>query len=154
MKKSIQFLPRAFAITCISIVSSYASIANAAQCEHVIQNEWSSGFVAEIQITNDGTSAIEDWQVNWSYSDAVSTSTWNAVVSGNNPYMASNLDWNGTIYPGQSVVFGIQGDKNIVGAAAPTVQVTGAICGDTPPVDDETILTNVQRHQQALKLML
>ncbi len=85
MKKSIQFLPRAFAITCISIVSSYASIANAAQCEHVIQNEWSSGFVAEIQITNDGTSAIEDWQVNWSYSDAVSTSTWNAVVSGNNP---------------------------------------------------------------------
>ena len=113
MNRTKQFLPKVIAIAGLGIISSYSSIANAAQCEHVIQNEWDRGFVAEIQITNDGNTAIEGWQVNWSYNNALSTSTWNAVVSGNNPYTASNLSWNSTIYPGQSIVFGIQGDKNI-----------------------------------------
>jgi len=138
MNKTKQFLPKVIAIAGLGIISSYSSIANAAQCEHVIQNEWDRGFVAEIQITNNSNTAIEGWQVNWSYNNAVSTSTWNAVVSGNNPYTASNLSWNSTIYPGQSIVFGIQGDKNVIGSAAPSIQVTGAVCGNSPVVDPDT----------------
>ena len=137
MKIKFKLLPSVFVVTCIAITASYTSIANAAQCDHIIKNEWNSGFVAEIQITNDGDNVIEGWQVNWSYNNAMSTSTWNAVVSGNNPYLASNLDWNSTIYPGQSVVFGIQGEKSIIGSAAPNIQVTGAVCGNTSEVDTD-----------------
>ena len=143
MNRTTQFLPKAITIAGLGIMSSYTSMTNAAQCEHVIQNEWDSGFVAEIQITNDSDTAIEGWQVNWSYDNAVSTSTWNAVVSGTTPYTASNLSWNRTIYPGQSVVFGIQGTKNTVGSAAPNVQVNGAVCGNTSPVDTDTDLDGV-----------
>ncbi|RYY76914.1 MAG: PKD domain-containing protein [Gammaproteobacteria bacterium] len=105
--------------------SSYA-----ARCEYVIQSEWNSGFVAAIRITNDTNTAINGWSVNWSYADGSSrTGGWNANFSGNNPYSASNVGWNGQINPGQTAEFGIQGNKGVQNAAAAKPAVTGAVCG-------------------------
>jgi cellulase/cellobiase CelA1 len=94
----------------------------------VITNEWSDGFTGAIRISNDGSSAINGWSVSWNYTDGSRvTSSWNANVSGSNPYTATNISWNGAIQPGQTVEFGFQGTKGGSGNAA-TPTVTGSVC--------------------------
>jgi endoglucanase len=100
--------------------------ATAAECLHTVSNEWSTGYTGAIRITNNGTSAISGWDVNWQYATNRVTSSWNANVSGSNPYSASDLGWNGSIQPGQSVEFGFQADKN--GGAVENPTINGAVC--------------------------
>ncbi len=116
------------AVISIAMAALYMPTASAAVCEHVLQSDWDSGFVGNIRITNDSDTIIDGWEVNWEYDNAIYTSGWNANVSGNNPYTASNLDWNNIIQPGESVEFGIQGDKNILNGPTPTATVTGTVC--------------------------
>ena len=92
--------------------AGYGNSAEAAVCSHVISNEWNSGYTAAIRITNDGNTAINGWNVSWQYNANRVTSSWNANLSGSNPYSATNLGWNGSIQPGQTVEFGFQVNKN------------------------------------------
>ncbi|MBN4055304.1 cellulose binding domain-containing protein, partial [bacterium AH-315-K03] len=85
-------------------------------CEHIIQNEWNTGFGGAVRIINNGTTAISGWNVSWEYSDGSSiTSSWNANLTGSNPYSATNVGWNATIQPGQSAEFGFIGNKGANG---------------------------------------
>ncbi|MEI6894106.1 MAG: cellulase family glycosylhydrolase [Colwellia sp.] len=137
IKGKIKPLRRAILLSLLGVAGSYASAVQAAQCEHVIQSDWPTGFVAEIRITNDGTAPIDGWEVQWSYDDAVANNIWNANVSGSNPYTASNLSWNSSIAPGSSIVFGLQGSKSVANSTAPVALVTGDICGELAPVDSD-----------------
>lgn len=117
-----------------SLMLFESASAYAARCEYVIQSEWNSGFVAVVRITNDTTIAINGWSVNWSYTDGSRrTGGWNANFSGNNPYSASNVGWNGTINPGQTAEFGVQGNKGAQNTPASKPTVTGAVCGGQVP---------------------
>jgi cellulose 1,4-beta-cellobiosidase len=109
-------------------LSVAATQAEAALCSYKVDNEWNSGFVASITITNNGSSVISGWNVGWQYTTNRITNLWNATLGGSNPYTAASLDWNKTIQPGQSVSFGFQGNKNN-SAAAEVPAVTGAVCG-------------------------
>jgi len=96
-------------------------------CEYLIDNEWNSGFVAKVKLSNNGTSAVNGWTVSWQYAPGTSlNNSWNATLSGNNPYTATNLPWNASIQPGQSVEFGIQGGKSGGSADIPTI--SGDVC--------------------------
>jgi endoglucanase len=98
-----------------------------AGCEYIVSNQWNTGFTGTVRITNTGTSAINGWNIGWQYAggDRV-TSSWNATLTGSNPYAATGLNWNSTIQPGQSAEFGIQGTKG--GATAEIPVITGAAC--------------------------
>ncbi len=115
-------------IAATSSSKSSSSVASSApntsgNCSYVIVNNWGSGFVGAIRITNKGTSAINGWNVSWKYSNGTTLSgTWNANFSGS--YSASNLSWNAVIQPGQTVEFGFQG--NHTSAEIPVV--TGSVC--------------------------
>ena len=137
MKGKITTLRRATLLGLLCIAGSYASTTLAAQCEHVITSEWSTGFVAEISISNDGTTTIDDWDVQWSYDNAEMSNGWNATFSGSNPYSASNLSWNASIAPGSSVVFGLQGSKSVADSDAPTTIVTGDVCDELAATDSD-----------------
>lgn len=117
------------AIAALSVGIATAGYGNSAEaaCSHVISNEWSSGYTAAIRITNDTNAAISGWNVSWQYNSNRVTSSWNANLSGSNPYTASDAGWNGSIQPGQTVEFGFQVDKNGGSAESPTV--TGSVCG-------------------------
>ncbi len=107
--------------------SSSSAASGSGNCTYVVTNQWHGGFTGAIRITNNGTGAINGWNVSWSYSDGSRvTSSWNASVTGSNPYNASNVGWNGTIQPGQTVEFGIQGTSTSNQASVPTV--TGSVC--------------------------
>lgn len=112
--------------TAIAAISQTASAA----CTYQVDNEWSNGFVASIIIKNDTGAPINGWSVNWQYANNRVTSGWNSTLTGNNPYTASNLSWNGNIAPGQSVSFGFQGTKTSGSAERPTVN--GTVCGSAP----------------------
>lgn len=110
-----------------SSLASSSSGAATGSCAYVVTNQWGGGFTGAIRITNRGTSPINGWNVSWSYADGSRvTSSWNASLSGSNPYSASNMGWNGTIQPGQTVEFGFQGTTNSGEASIPAV--TGAVC--------------------------
>ncbi len=107
--------------------SSRSSTASTAgKCSYVVVNNWGSGFTGAIRITNSGSSAINGWTVGWAYSGSTRLSgTWNATVSGSNPYSATAMGWNSTIQPGQTVEFGFQGTHS---GAAEIPAVTGSVC--------------------------
>ncbi|MES2825140.1 MAG: cellulose binding domain-containing protein [Pseudomonadota bacterium] len=109
-----------------SSVSS-SSLPAKASCSYVIVSQWGSGFTAAIRVKNTGTQTLNGWSVNWQYNDGSKvTGSWNATLSGSNPYNAKNLSWNSNIQPGQTVEFGFQGSKPAGTAAIPAV--TGAVC--------------------------
>ena len=113
----------------LGILALQSSQSYAAKCEYVVQSDWNNGFVASIRITNNTNHVINGWSVNWSYSDGSSrTGGWNANFSGNNPYSASNLAWNSTIIPGQTVELGLQGIKGTGSTPAPKPVISGNIC--------------------------
>ena len=97
-----------------------------AACTYNIDNEWNTGFVASINIKNDTGAPVTNWSINWSYSANRITSSWNANLTGSNPYTATNIGWNGNIAAGQSVSFGFQGNKNGSTAERPTIN--GTVC--------------------------
>jgi len=116
-----------------SLATAVLSTQAYAGCQYVVSNQWNEGFSGVIKITNSGTSAISGWNVGWQYSggDRITTS-FNATLSGTNPYSATNLSWNGSIAPNQSVEFGFQGTKGTKGSATAEIpQVTGTVCGST-----------------------
>lgn len=122
------------------LAASYGSTASAA-CSYVITNEWNTGATGEIRVTNSTSAAINGWSINWQYTSANRLSgSWNATVSGNNPYAASNLSWNGNLQPGQTAVFGFQMNKN--GAAAEIPTINGAVCSGTPPTSSSAPTTS------------
>lgn len=111
-----------------SVASSIATGAIANNCSYVISNQWGTGFTASIRITNNRATAINGWSVNWAYSDGSrATGGWSASITGNNPYNAINVGYNGTIQPGQTVEFGVQGTKP-TNANALVPVVTGTVC--------------------------
>lgn len=108
--------------------ASSSSVAGGSHCSYVISNEWNDGFTGSIRISNSGSTAINGWAVSWAYSDGSKiTNSWNATVTGSGPYSASNLGWNGSIQPGQSVEFGFQGTKG-AGGSAQIPAVSGSVC--------------------------
>ncbi|MES2825141.1 MAG: cellulose binding domain-containing protein [Pseudomonadota bacterium] len=106
---------------------SSSSIATKANCSYVIGSQWGNGFTAAIRVKNTGTQTLNGWSVNWQYNDGSKvTGSWNATLTGTNPYSAKNLSWNANIQPGQTVEFGFQGSKPAGTAAIPVV--TGSVC--------------------------
>ena len=107
--------------------SSTGSTSGGASCKQVVSSEWGNGFSGSIRITNNKSTAINGWSISWQFSDGTKiTNSWNANVSGSNPYSASNLSWNGTIQPGQSVEFGYNATKGGSSVNVPTI--SGSVC--------------------------
>lgn len=113
----------------LSLGLAGASQGAAAGCVYKITNEWNTGLTGEIVVTNSSATAINGWTVGWQYTTNRVTSSWNVRLSGSNPYTASDMGWNGSLPPGQSVSFGFQVDKR--GGTAEIPNVTGSICSGT-----------------------
>ena len=103
------------------------------KCEHIISNQWNTGFSATLQITNEGTETVNNWQsITWRYTDGSTKKSGSTVnFSGSNPYTATPKSWNKVLAPGATFSFGIQGNKaSPANAVSPLV--TGPLC--KPPV--------------------
>jgi mannan endo-1,4-beta-mannosidase len=105
-----------------SRASSSTANTGGVSCTYVVSNSWGAGFTGAIRVTNTGTSAKSGWTASWQYSGSNRiTSSWNATLSGSNPYTATNISWNGNVPAGQTVEFGFQGNTNGGSVEIPTV---------------------------------
>jgi len=74
-------------------------------------DSWSSGYTANVTVTNTSSSAVNGWTLGFTLpSGQAITSSWNATIAGTSgPITARNIAWNGTIPAGGSASFGFQG---------------------------------------------
>ncbi|WP_323814422.1 pectinesterase family protein [Cellvibrio sp. NN19] len=93
-------------------------------CTYTVTNNWGSGFTGEIKVTNNTASTVNGWSVSWQESGVSVTNSWNATLSGSNPYTATALGWNATLAPGASASFGFQAN-----GTAGVPKVNGSLCG-------------------------
>jgi cellulase/cellobiase CelA1 len=90
-----------------------------------IDNEWSGGFVATVDVRNVGDETLDGWRVSWRWSgDERILALWNAVEEGSGADVTvRNASYNGRLAPGGSTAFGL-----LVAAGAPPGGIA-ATCG-------------------------
>ncbi|KUN22325.1 cellulose 1,4-beta-cellobiosidase [Streptomyces antibioticus] len=114
--------------------------------DYKVQNDWGTGFTANVTITNNGA-AKSSWAVKWSYAgNQKVTSGWNAkVTQSGTAVTAANESYNGTLPTGGSTSFGFQGTYSGTNAVPATFTLDGVTCnvddgggGPTNPPDPGT----------------
>jgi endo-1,4-beta-xylanase len=93
-------------------------------------SEWAGGFVANLTLSNTGTSAINGWTLTYAFpGDQHITNAWNATVtqSGAN-VTATNASFNGTIAPGGTATFGYQGTWTANDTSPSAFAINGTAC--------------------------
>ena len=78
--------------------------------EHVTTNEWNGGYVAEIRLTNNGETTIEDWVLIFQTENRISN-LWSGSLEtvGDKYYVIKNPSYNQNLEPGETIVIGYQG---------------------------------------------
>ncbi|MEU5318500.1 glycoside hydrolase family 9 protein [Streptomyces sp. NPDC021056] len=95
-----------------------------------VDNVWSDGFTATVTVKNTGQSAVDGWQLAWSYPGSQRvTSAWNATVTQSGAaVVARNVDWNRAIAPGATVSFGVQGSLSGTNPSPAAFALNGSAC--------------------------
>ncbi|MFV2106134.1 cellulose binding domain-containing protein [Micromonospora sp. LOL_015] len=97
----------------------FAPSAQATAATFTQTSSWSSGYVAEIVVTNDFTVPITGWEVAFTLpAGSTISSAWSTQVATTTPhYTLINTSWNGSLAPGQSVAIGFV----VTGTGLPTI---------------------------------
>jgi cellulase/cellobiase CelA1 len=99
---------------------------------YAITNQWSGGFGAGFTITNTGSTAINGWNLQFSFPNGQTiTQLWNGsyTQSGSN-VTVTNASFNGTIAPGTSLSSepGFNGTWNGTNSAPTAFTLNGIAC--------------------------
>lgn len=113
--------------------SSSSPPAPALSCRATFTNEsvWATGFVADITITNTGTTPIVDWVITFSFGgDQHITQVWNATgTQTGSTATLTHTSWNRIIPPGGSVTVGMNGARSGTPTPPVIISVNGVPCG-------------------------
>ena len=87
--------------------------------------DWGTEFTGQITITNNGTSAVGTWTLEFDFAPMI-VSIWDAQVSQHNGshYVIISAGWNDTISAGGSVVFGFSGSPGNVATGPQNIKFT------------------------------
>lgn len=93
-------------------------------------SEWAGGFVANLTISNTGTSTINGWTLKFTFpGDQHITSGWNGTFSQSGANVTiTNVSYNGTIAPNGSQSLGFQGTWNTSDAVPASFTLNGTTC--------------------------
>ncbi len=104
---------------------------------YTVANQWGSGFTANVEIVNNAASALNGWQLKWSFADGQQISgAWGAIIEQTGANVtASNVAWNGGIGAnGGKMSFGFQATYNGVNSIPTAFTLNGVACnGGTGP---------------------
>ncbi|MFO0944763.1 MAG: Calx-beta domain-containing protein [Planctomycetota bacterium] len=106
-----------------------------------VTNDWQTGFGGEITITNQQSTAISNWRLEFDFPYAIND-IWNAriISKTGNHYVIGAASYNGTIQPGASVTFGFNGSPGKVTSSPTNYVLNGvALGGSTPVVPTVTV---------------
>jgi chitinase len=96
--------------------------------------DWGSGFTAGITLTNNGTQAVDGWDLKFDFAPTI-TQIWNAqlVSQGGGQCEVRDAGWDAFIAPGQSVNFGFLGAPGHLTAGPANYILNGAPLGGNQP---------------------
>ncbi|MET7710448.1 cellulase family glycosylhydrolase [Micromonospora sp. NPDC005413] len=115
-----------------AVVAMVATPASAATAVFSVTNSWGSGYQGQVTVTNNTSTQITSWRVEFDLPSSSSVSqSWNAQQStSGSHYTFSNVSWNGTLAAGASTSFGFL----VNGSGTPAnCTVNGASCAGGPP---------------------
>ena len=100
------------------------------QVTYTTQSQWAGGFVANVTITNPGSSAISGWTLGFSFpGDQKITNAWSGSVTQSRVSVSiTNASYNATIAAGSSVSLGFQGTWTSSDAPPAAFTLNGAPC--------------------------
>jgi cellulase/cellobiase CelA1 len=92
--------------------------------------EWTGGFVAEVTVTNTGTTPVDGWTLAFTAGgDQQITSAWHATVSQAGAEVTlTAASWNRAIAPGGSVTAGLIGRWSAGNAPPTSATLNGSAC--------------------------
>lgn len=107
MRRSLILLLALFGSLILFVVAP-ASAAGGAGAAFAKTSDWGSGYQAQYTITNGGTSTLGSWKVEFDLPAGSSVgSYWDALLTRSGThYTFTNRDYNGSLAPGASAVFG------------------------------------------------
>jgi xyloglucan-specific exo-beta-1,4-glucanase len=97
---------------------------------YVMQNDWGSGATVNVMITNNSTSAISAWTLDWTFPGSqVISNLWNGSYTQNGTSVSvNNASYNGTIAAGGSVSFGFNLTYSGTNAKPTSFTLNGISC--------------------------
>jgi len=115
---------------------SYAITSGASTASLNIQNEWNSGYCAQVTIRNEGSAAVTQWMVTLDLDGSVINNIWNAELRG---MVVSSLSYNSQINTNSSQDFGFCASK-LTAIVSPTVARLDVSGGSATPETTPTPL--------------
>ncbi|HEX5056893.1 MAG TPA: cellulose binding domain-containing protein [Gammaproteobacteria bacterium] len=112
--------------------AALAQAANKVSCTIIGTNTWPGNYQVDVRVTNTSGATINSWEVTLQFNVTANIyNNWDSVVI--NGYttrpIARNASYNGTISPGASMQFGIQGTRSGFGFTPPTCSASGVSGG-------------------------
>ena len=100
--------------------------------DYKITEDWGEGYKAEVTITNNKDTAIEDWRLSFEYGDNLITQIWNAEIVDNTDgkYELSCESYNQNIAVGESVNFGFMVEPGCSGKLMENVVLREYVFGN------------------------
>lgn len=106
-----------------------------------VNNDWGSGFTADVIITNQTGTAFNGWSITWAYAgNQKITNLWNGALTQTGASVRVNhAAWNGGVNPGATVSFGFQATYSGANVSPTAFVVNGIACNGgasptaTPP---------------------
>ncbi|HYD61637.1 MAG TPA: glycoside hydrolase family 6 protein [Noviherbaspirillum sp.] len=93
-----------------ALLGGEANAESACTATYATRNDWATGFVVDVVLTNSGATPVRGWKVSWSYDSPVKLTNppWGATVriSGGSVVVTDN-GWNPSIAPGGKISFGM-----------------------------------------------
>ena len=93
-----------------------------------VTSDWGTGFGGQITLSNNGSTAINNWTLAFNWDRSI-TSIWNASIVSHtgNQYVITNAGWNATIAPGGTATVGFEGSPGSVGNDVPATYVLNGV---------------------------
>lgn len=108
---------------------------------YAVTQNWGSGFEGEITLTNQQTTAVNNWTLAFDYGATI-TSIWDGsmVSHSGTHYVVTNAGWNSTLMAGGQVEFGFIAAPGMSPTSPTNYVLNGkAISGGTTPPQAPTI---------------
>lgn len=97
-------------VTATTLAGGGGSSGSGCSATYAVSNQWSTGFTANVTVTNTGAATSSGWKVTWTWGgDQQIVNTWNGVEShSGQAETVTNAAYNGSLAPGGSTSFGFQ----------------------------------------------
>jgi mannan endo-1,4-beta-mannosidase len=111
------------AFTAALAVTTPGGTTGGCSATYTITNQWPGGFGVNIDVRNNGTTAISAWTVTWAFANGQTiTQLWSGSYTQTGANVTvHNVSYNGTIAPSGTTSFGFNGSWNNVTNAVPTL---------------------------------